>query len=184
MIRIAITPAALEALLASVPGDPEDAEPERSPDGGFFVWLHETALARLEALKQPSEGLSETILRLADLERSPARLRKSVLETVMAVDDNWELWELKNMVRSALREAEEREQRWKEFVQKFEREWSAHRRPAGEWGPPTPEDFKREFKRQERDRHIDQYAKEHGCSRMEAIKGLNQSERIRKELED
>jgi hypothetical protein len=41
---------------------------ERTAQGGYFIWVERRWLDKLEALRQPGEGLSETIIRLAAME--------------------------------------------------------------------------------------------------------------------
>ena len=40
----------------------------RRVEGDYFVWVERSWLNKLEALRQPREGLSETIIRLAAME--------------------------------------------------------------------------------------------------------------------
>jgi hypothetical protein len=61
--RIEITPAAHAALAASATRG--GVEPQRSPEGGHFIWLAPKALKRLDAIRLPSEDYSDVILRLA-----------------------------------------------------------------------------------------------------------------------
>jgi hypothetical protein len=76
MIRIAITPAAYEAISATLPLGSVGYEAKRSDQGDYFVWLERLALSRLDALRQPGEGYSEVILRVAQIEASrPGRRR-------------------------------------------------------------------------------------------------------------
>jgi hypothetical protein len=63
LIRSEITPAAHAALAASATRG--GVEPQRSPEGGYFIWLAPKALKRLDAVRGPSESYSEVILRLA-----------------------------------------------------------------------------------------------------------------------
>ncbi len=58
MIRISITSAAFEAIY----------EPQRTAQDGYFIWVEPIWLNKLEALRQPGEGLSETIIRLVAME--------------------------------------------------------------------------------------------------------------------
>jgi hypothetical protein len=43
-------------------------EPQRTTQGDYFIWVERSWLNKLEALRQPSECLSETIIRLAAME--------------------------------------------------------------------------------------------------------------------
>ena len=64
MIRIEITAAAYAAIAAGV-APHRRLEALRCPQGGFYLWLDKATLNRLMASRGPSEGFSETILRLA-----------------------------------------------------------------------------------------------------------------------
>jgi hypothetical protein len=64
MIKIAITQAAFDAI-PPCPSAAWVTRPSAAPDGGYFVWLECRALARLDGLRQPGEGSSEVILRMA-----------------------------------------------------------------------------------------------------------------------
>jgi hypothetical protein len=63
MIRIEITAAAYEALAASAIRGL--AEPHRSPQRGYCLWLTRAAVNRLKAAQAPGESYSAAILRLA-----------------------------------------------------------------------------------------------------------------------
>jgi hypothetical protein len=64
MIRISISPAAYAAIAAALPGS-VGVEPQRSPNGDYWVWLEPTIAKRLAAMRRPGESYSEVILRLA-----------------------------------------------------------------------------------------------------------------------
>jgi hypothetical protein len=64
MIRIHITASAYEVLAASC-GSLQ--EPQRSMAGGYFI---RRTVNQLKRVREPGEGFSETILRLAELEAS------------------------------------------------------------------------------------------------------------------
>ena len=68
MIRISITSAAFEAIKATLPPGSAACEPQRTAQGGYFIWVEHSWLNKLEALRQPGEGLSETIIRLVAME--------------------------------------------------------------------------------------------------------------------
>jgi hypothetical protein len=70
MVRIEITAAAYAALDASAMRGL--VEPQRSPEGGYFLWLAPKALKRLEAAQTPGEDYSAVILRLAKIETAVA----------------------------------------------------------------------------------------------------------------
>jgi hypothetical protein len=64
LIRIAITSAAFDAIKATLPFGSVGYEPQRTAEGGYFIWIERGWLNKLEALRQPGESLSETIIRL------------------------------------------------------------------------------------------------------------------------
>jgi hypothetical protein len=68
MIRIAISAAAFDAIKATLARGSAAYEPQRTAQGGYFIWVERSWLNKLEALRQPSEGLSETIIRLVAME--------------------------------------------------------------------------------------------------------------------
>ena len=65
MIRITITPAAYEAIAATLSLGTVAVEPERDEDGSVHIWLDPGVLAKLKALRGPGESYSDVILRLA-----------------------------------------------------------------------------------------------------------------------
>jgi hypothetical protein len=60
MIRIAITPAAFEAMLGSVA-----VEPAVNERGEREIWLEEGVLNRLRLMRGPGESYSDVIVRVA-----------------------------------------------------------------------------------------------------------------------
>ncbi len=68
MIRIPITSAAFEANKATLPVGSAAYEPQRTAHGGYLIWIERSWLSKLEALRQPGEGLSETIICLVAME--------------------------------------------------------------------------------------------------------------------
>jgi hypothetical protein len=68
LIRIEITAAAHAALAASATRGA--VEPQRSPTGGYFIWLAPKVLKRLMAARELGEDYSDTIVRLAKEEAS------------------------------------------------------------------------------------------------------------------
>jgi hypothetical protein len=68
LIRISITSAAFDAIKATLPIGSVAYEPQMTAQGGYFIWIERSWLNKLEALRQPGEGLSETILRLVEME--------------------------------------------------------------------------------------------------------------------
>jgi hypothetical protein len=78
MIRIAITAAAYEVVTATLPFGSVGYDAEVTPTGERFIWLEKEALSKLDALRQPGEGYSEVILRMAQIEASkPGRRRQA-----------------------------------------------------------------------------------------------------------
>jgi hypothetical protein len=69
MIRILISDAAYAALCTGVPED-RRLPAERCPQGGYFLWLAKRTANRLSAARGKSEGYSDVILRLAEMERA------------------------------------------------------------------------------------------------------------------
>jgi hypothetical protein len=64
MIRIVITPAAFDAIAATLPLGSVGYEAERDAQGNCFVWLDEGTVNKLGAMRGPGEGYSEVIIRL------------------------------------------------------------------------------------------------------------------------
>jgi len=76
MVRIAITEAAYDAIATTLPLGSMGYEKQPSADGQVFIWLERRALDHLDALRQPGEGYSDVILRMAEIEASrPGRRR-------------------------------------------------------------------------------------------------------------
>jgi len=65
MMRIAITPAAFEAVVATLVLGTVAVEPERDEDGDIYIWLDPRVLTKLKALRGPGESYSDVILRVA-----------------------------------------------------------------------------------------------------------------------
>jgi len=82
MIRIAITSAAFEAIKATLPVGSAAYEPQRTAEGGYFIWVERSWLNKLEALRQPGEGLSETIIRLVAMEAGGGHATGAPVEQV------------------------------------------------------------------------------------------------------
>jgi hypothetical protein len=77
MIRIAISAEAYEAIAETLPLGSLGYEAKRTDQGEYLIWLEKRALSRLDALRQPGEGHSEVILRMAEIEASrPGRRRE------------------------------------------------------------------------------------------------------------
>jgi hypothetical protein len=68
VIRISISSAAFNAIKATLPLGAAAYEPQRTAQGDFFIWIERSWLNKLEALRQPGEALSETIVRLVAME--------------------------------------------------------------------------------------------------------------------
>ena len=64
MIRIAITPAAFEAIAATMPSN-VGVQQERAPNGDHYVWLDPRFVDRVRAMRGPGESYSDVILRVA-----------------------------------------------------------------------------------------------------------------------
>ena len=65
MIRISITPAAFEAICATLPLGSVGVEAEANERGERTVWLEAAMVDRLGAMRGPKESHSEVILRIA-----------------------------------------------------------------------------------------------------------------------
>jgi hypothetical protein len=70
VIRIAITQAAFDAIADTLPFGSTMYEAKASAEGSYFIWLERRALDHLDALRQPGEGYSEVIRRMAQIEAS------------------------------------------------------------------------------------------------------------------
>jgi hypothetical protein len=65
---ISISVAAFEALAATLPIGTVGYESEPSPKGERWIWLEETWINKLDAIRMPGESYSDVILWLAELE--------------------------------------------------------------------------------------------------------------------
>jgi hypothetical protein len=65
MIRIAITPAAFEAIAATLPLGSVGYENATNEKGERLIWLEPNVVDRLKAMRRPGESYSDVILRLA-----------------------------------------------------------------------------------------------------------------------
>jgi hypothetical protein len=63
MISIQISPAAFEAIKATLP---DGAPRSIGPDGQMRIWLDHAVVDRLRALRRPGESYSDVILRMAE----------------------------------------------------------------------------------------------------------------------
>jgi hypothetical protein len=68
MIRIAVTPAAFEAIAATMPLGSVGYENAVNERGERFVWLSPTVVNRLRAMRGPGESCSDVILRIVGTE--------------------------------------------------------------------------------------------------------------------
>jgi hypothetical protein len=68
MIRIPITPEALEAIVATLPFGTVAYELEPNANGERLTWLEEVWINKLDAIRMPGESYSDVILWLAKLE--------------------------------------------------------------------------------------------------------------------
>ena len=64
MIRITITPAAFEAIAATLPSS-VGVEDNRAPNGDRYIWLDPKYVDGLRAIRKPGESYSDVILRVA-----------------------------------------------------------------------------------------------------------------------
>jgi hypothetical protein len=64
MIRIAITPAAFDAIAATLPTS-VSIDQGRAPNGEIYIWLEPKFVDRLRAMRGHGESYSDVILRLA-----------------------------------------------------------------------------------------------------------------------
>ena len=65
MIRISITPAAFQAIAATLPSS-VGVEQNCAPNGDYFIWLDPRYVDRLREMRGPGESYSDVILRLAE----------------------------------------------------------------------------------------------------------------------
>ena len=70
MIRIAISPAAFDAIFATLPLGSIAYEPQLNDRGERYVWLEQPWIDRLSAMRGQGEDYSAVILRLTAAERS------------------------------------------------------------------------------------------------------------------
>jgi hypothetical protein len=68
MIRIAITPAAFDAVVATLPFGLTPYEPQPNAKGEREIWLDESVGNKLRAARRPGESYSDVILRLFEME--------------------------------------------------------------------------------------------------------------------
>jgi hypothetical protein len=68
MIRIPITPAAFEAIAATLPLGSVGYEAQLDKQGQRLIWLETAVVDRLEAMRGPGESYSDVIMRVVGLE--------------------------------------------------------------------------------------------------------------------
>ena len=68
MIRIAITPAAFEAISATLPLGSVGFEREPDAKGERQIWVEAAVVDRLAAMRGPGESYSDVIMRLVEPE--------------------------------------------------------------------------------------------------------------------
>jgi len=66
MIRIAINPAAFDAICATLPVGSVAVESEPNERGERLIWLEALMVDRLGAMRGPGESYSDVILRLVE----------------------------------------------------------------------------------------------------------------------
>ncbi len=67
MVRIAISPAAFEAIAATLPVGSVGFEHELNAQGERLIWLDAAVVDRLAFLRQPGETYSDVIMRLVEI---------------------------------------------------------------------------------------------------------------------
>ena len=68
MIRVAITPAAFQAIAATLPLGSVGYEGEPDAKGERLIWLEAAIVDKLAAMRGPGESFSDVILRLVELD--------------------------------------------------------------------------------------------------------------------
>jgi hypothetical protein len=68
LIRISITPAAFEAIAATLSLGSVGYEPQPNAKGERLIWIEAAIVDRLGAMRGPGESYSDVILRLVELE--------------------------------------------------------------------------------------------------------------------
>jgi hypothetical protein len=74
--RITITPAAYAAIKASLAKRANEPPPQRDAAGRFVIYVEETYVDQLKALRRSGENYSDIILRLAEPEATRATVVK------------------------------------------------------------------------------------------------------------
>jgi hypothetical protein len=65
VIRLTITKAAYNAIIATLPIGTVALEPKLDRRGGYLVWVERQWADKLDAMRRPGESYSDVILRLA-----------------------------------------------------------------------------------------------------------------------
>jgi hypothetical protein len=73
MIRIAISQAAFEAIVRTLPSGSVGFENKTDQDGNRLIWLDRSMVDRLRAMRGPGESYSDVIMRVAK-ETTPTKL--------------------------------------------------------------------------------------------------------------
>jgi hypothetical protein len=73
MIRIAISPAAFDAICATLPLGSVAVEAEPNERGERLIWLEDAMADRLAVIRGPSESYSDAIVRIAGQEALATR---------------------------------------------------------------------------------------------------------------
>jgi hypothetical protein len=76
MIRIAISQAAFDAIVATMPLGSVGDENQTNEKGERLIWLPHDAIAKLKALRGPGDSFSDVILVLASEKLSVRRMRR------------------------------------------------------------------------------------------------------------
>jgi len=87
LIRIAISPAAYEAIAATLALGSVGYEAELAATGERFIWVEEVWANKLGAMRQPGESYSDVILRLVELEAKGEPALRSPAACLI-----WEMW--------------------------------------------------------------------------------------------
>ena len=74
--RITITPAAYDAIKASLAKRANEPPPQRDAAGRFIIYVEETYVDHLKALRRSGENYSDVILRLDEPEATRATVVK------------------------------------------------------------------------------------------------------------
>jgi hypothetical protein len=73
MIRLAISPAAFDAIAAKLPLGSVGYEAKLNANGERLIWVETPVADKLAAIRRPGESYSDVILRLVEAERGRNR---------------------------------------------------------------------------------------------------------------